>query len=66
MVAHNGDDVGYSDAQPVVKPGCKADHTMTEGRFTYELKVVDKSARELTASSLEFAAVDPTQPADGL
>jgi hypothetical protein len=40
--------------------------TMTEGRFTYELKVVDKSARELTASSLEFAAVDPAQPADGI
>ena len=40
--------------------------TMTEGRFTYELKVVDKSNRELTASSLEFAAVDPNPPADGL
>ena len=40
--------------------------TMTEGRFTYELKVVDKSERELVAAKLEFAAVDPTQPADGI
>ncbi len=40
--------------------------TMTEGRFTYELKVVDKTDRELTASTLEFAAVAPEQPGDGL
>ena len=40
--------------------------TMTEGRFTYELKVVDKTDRELTTSTLEFAAVDPDRPADGL
>jgi hypothetical protein len=40
--------------------------TLTEGRFTYELKVVDKSARELVTASLEFSAVDPIQPADGI
>jgi len=40
--------------------------TLTEGRFTYELKVVDKTDRELSMSTLEFAAVDPAQPADGL
>ncbi len=40
--------------------------TMTEGRFTYELRVVDKTERELTTSTLEFAAVDPDQPGDGL
>jgi VWFA-related protein len=40
--------------------------TMTEGTFTYELRVVDKSERELTASTLEFAAVDPTPPANGI
>ncbi len=40
--------------------------TLTEGRFTYELKVVDKTERELTTSTLEFAAVDPTPSTDGL
>ncbi|NIL99928.1 MAG: hypothetical protein GTN89_03010 [Acidobacteria bacterium] len=40
--------------------------TMTGGRFTYELKVVDKTDRELTTSTLEFAAVDSDQPTDGL
>jgi hypothetical protein len=40
--------------------------TMTEGRFTYELRVVDKSKRELTTAKLEFSAVDPPPPDDGL
>jgi hypothetical protein len=40
--------------------------TLTEGRFTYELRVVDKTERELTTSTLEFSAVDPNQPTDGL
>ncbi len=40
--------------------------TMTEGNFTYELRVVDKSNRELTALKLEFSAVNPTPPEDGI
>jgi VWFA-related protein len=40
--------------------------TLTEGRFTYELKVTDKTDRELTTATLEFAAIDATLPADGL
>jgi VWFA-related protein len=40
--------------------------TLTEGRFTYEVRVVDKTERELTKSTLEFAAVNPTPSTDGL
>ncbi|MEE8412026.1 MAG: hypothetical protein V3S47_05955 [Acidobacteriota bacterium] len=40
--------------------------TMTEGNFTYELRVVDKSNRELTALKLEFSAVNSTPPEDGI
>lgn len=40
--------------------------TMTEGNFTYELRVVDKSNRELTALKLEFSTVNPTPPEDGI
>jgi VWFA-related protein len=41
-------------------------NTMTEGNFTYEVRVVDKTAREVTMSTLEFAAVAPRPAADGI
>ena len=40
-------------------------NTMTEGSFTYEVRVVDKQDRELTSSTLEFTAVGPERPEDG-
>jgi hypothetical protein len=40
-------------------------NTMTEGNFTYEVRVVDKDNRELMVSTLEFAAVQGARGADG-
>ena len=40
--------------------------TMTEGSFSYEVRVVDKENQELTASALEFAAVGSAVPDDGI
>jgi len=40
--------------------------TMTEGNFTYELRVVDKAEQALNEATLEFAAVDRNASADGI